>query len=103
MKFLALILSIYIFVLNLVPCDDYLAHEEGFKTEISQAADHEHQHQGTDLCSPFCICQCCHVNAIQIKFVNEKFAIAYFSTQDFFYLSGTEKDFTSSILQPPRA
>jgi len=102
MKFLAFILAIYILALNLAPCEDYTVLDDEVKTEISQAAVDDHQHQGLDLCSPFCICQCCHINAMHIKFVNIKFNISYISTQDFFYLNGIEKDFTTSILQPPR-
>ncbi|MCF7561605.1 hypothetical protein L3X39_13240 [Sabulilitoribacter multivorans] len=103
MKLLAFILSLYIFALNLAPCEDNAALDNEVKTEISQAIGDDHQHQDSDLCSPFCICQCCHINATHFKFVNIKFNTIYISTQDFFYLSGTEKDFTTSILQPPRA
>lgn len=102
MKFLAFILSIYIFTLNLAPCEDYKEPDNEVQTEISQAVGDDHQHQGLDLCSPFCICQCCHINAMHFKFINVKFNISYISTQDFFYLNGTEKDFATSILQPPR-
>ena len=38
-----------------------------------------------------------------VQFANIKLDVPYISTQDFFYLNGTEKDFTTSILQPPRA
>ena len=103
MKYLAFILSIYIFALNLAPCEDYSALDNEVKTEISQAVDHEHQHQNLDLCSPFCICQCCHISTINFKFVDVSINTSYISTQDFFYQNGTEKDFTTSILQPPRA
>ncbi len=103
MKFLAFILSIYIFALNLAPCEDYTMLDNEIQTEISHLADDDHQHQGADLCSPFCICQCCHISAMHFKFVYEKLDISNISTQDFFYQSGTEKDFTTSILQPPRA
>jgi hypothetical protein len=103
MKYLAFILSIYILALNLAPCEDYVVFDNEVKTEITQLANNDHQHQGLDLCSPFCICQCCHITATHFKFVNIKFNTVYISTQDFFYINGTEKDFTSSILQPPRA
>jgi len=103
MKHLAFILSIYIFGLNLAPCADYIPTDNiDAKTELSQAKE-DHQQQDSDLCSPFCICQCCHISTINFKFVNVKFNISYISTQDFFYLNGIEKDFTTSILQPPRA
>jgi hypothetical protein len=103
MKHLAFILSIYIFGLNLAPCADYIPTDNiDAKTEISQAIDSDHQHQDSDLCFPFCICQCCHINATYIKFADLKFQFTYISTQDFLHLNDTEKDFTTSILQPPR-
>ncbi len=103
MKFLAFILSIYIFALNLAPCEDNATLDNEVQTEISQGMDNDHQHQDSDLCSPFCICQCCHINATYFQFADLKFNFPYISTQDFLYLNGTEKDFTTSILQPPRA
>ncbi|WP_418645780.1 DUF6660 family protein [Tenacibaculum insulae] len=102
MKFLAFILSIYIFALNLAPCADFDVSDNDVKTEISQAMDNDHQHQDSDLCSPFCICQCCHINATYFQFSYIKYEITFISTQDFFYHNGIEKDFTTSILQPPR-
>lgn len=105
MKKLAFILSVYIFALNFAPCADYDVSDDDVKTEISQIidTDHDHEHQDSDLCSPFCICQCCHISATHVQFANIKLDLPYISTQDFFYLNGTEKDFTTSILQPPRA
>jgi hypothetical protein len=105
MKFLAFILSLYIYTLNLAPCEDYEAgvFNNDVKTEISQIVDNDHQHQDLDLCSPFCICQCCHISTMTFKFVDVKFNTSYISTQDFFYQNGIEKDFTTSILQPPKA
>ena len=103
MKYLAFILSIYILALNLAPCEDYTVLDNEVQTEVSQVTDSNHQHQGSDLCSPFCICQCCHISTINFKFVDVSINTSYISTQDFFYQNGTEKDFTTSILQPPRA
>ncbi|WP_117881276.1 DUF6660 family protein [Aureibaculum luteum] len=103
MKHLAFILSIYIFALNVAPCADYVVIDDDAKTEISQAMDNDHQHQDSDLCSPFCICQCCYISATYMQFVDLKLDITPISTQDFLSLNGTEKDFNTSILQPPRA
>lgn len=103
MKHLAFILSIYIFALNLTPCADYVVSDNDVKTEISQAMDNDHQHQDSDLCSPFCICQCCHISATYLHFADLTLDITLISTQDSLHLNGTEKDFTTSILQPPRA
>jgi len=95
-------LSIYIFALNLAPCEDYIAHDDEVKTVLSQLVGDDHHHQGTDLCSPFCICQCCQINITHFSIPSIKFNMAAISTQDFFYLNGSEKDFSTSILQPPR-
>jgi hypothetical protein len=102
MKLLAFILSIYIFALNLTPCEDGIVSDGEVKTEVSHTTD-DHQHQGSDLCSPFCICQCCHINATYYQFVYTNIDFKYISTQDFFYHKSLEKDITTSILQPPRA
>ena len=102
MKILAFILSIYIFVLNIAPCEDYTVLDNEVNTEISQAVGDDHNHLSSDLCSPFCICQCCHINTTHFKIVNIMFETSNFSTQDFFYLNGLEKEFTTSILEPPR-
>lgn len=101
MKYLAVLLSMYLLALNLAPCTDVVTSDTDAKTEFSQAAN-DHQHQDSDLCSPFCICQCCHVSATYSQFTYIKLDINYISTQDFFYLNGTEKDITTSILQPPK-
>jgi hypothetical protein len=100
MKILTLILAFYIFALNLTPCADFVVPNDLVKTEVSQIND-DHQHQDSDLCSPFCICQCCHVNASDLQVAFIKIEVSEISTQDFFYRNGSEKDFTASILQPP--
>jgi hypothetical protein len=102
MKFLAFILSIYIFALNLAPCEDNATHDNEVQTEISQGMDNDHQHQDSDLCSPFCICQCCHVSAVHFDIPDLKLDISFISTKDVLYLNGSEKDFTNSVLQPPQ-
>lgn len=102
MKYLAVILSIYIFALNVAPCTDYDASDDNAKTEISQANGDDHQHQDSDGCSPFCICQCCQISAIYFDAPHLEFNIVYMATQDFFYLNGSEKNITTSLLQPPQ-
>ncbi len=102
MKFLAAILSIYIFALNLVPCEDSCDFDNEVKTEISKTLDNDHKHQDTDSCSPFCNCQCCHVHATHFKIVDFIIATTSISTEVFYHFKGLEKDFNSTILQPPQ-
>ena len=102
MKFLAAILSIYIFTLNLVPCEDNSALENEVKTEISIEIDDNHEHQNADLCSPFCICQCCHISITNFYLIDYTIPNPFISTEMFHYTDGLEKDFNLSILQPPQ-
>lgn len=102
MKVLALILSIYIFALNLVPCEDNAIPDNEVKTEISQALDNDHQHQGADLCSPFCQCHCCHIHVTHFNVVDYSLSNTIISTQLFYCSEGLEKDFNTNLLQPPQ-
>ena len=102
MKFLALILSLYIFALNLAPCDDYGTVDNEVNTEISQAIGDDHQHQDSDLCSPFCNCHCCHIHATHFKIVDFTINFTDISTEVFYHFNGLVKDFNPTILQPPQ-
>ncbi|MBU3823129.1 hypothetical protein KO566_13785 [Flavobacteriaceae bacterium XHP0103] len=102
MKFLAFILSIYIFTLNLVPCEDTGTFDNEVKTEISQDLGDNHQHQDADLCSPFCICQCCHIHVTHFNVVDYSLSNTVIPTQLFYYFDGLEKDFNTTLLQPPQ-
>ena len=102
MKFLALILSIYILALNFAPCEDNSTSDNDTNTKISQNIDFDHQHSNSDLCSPFCQCCCCHIHAIDFNFDDLKLTISETSTEVFFHIYGLEKNFNNSILQPPR-
>ncbi len=101
MKFIAFILSIYIFALNLTPCEDNTVSDSEVKTEISHSTD-DHQHQDIDLCSPFCSCQCCHIYATYFKIIDFTIDTTNISTEVFYHFNGLEKDFNSTILQPPQ-
>lgn len=102
MKVLALILSIYILGLNIVPCADYDTSTQEVKTEVSQALDHDHQHQDSDLCSPFCQCHCCHIHVAQFKTAEYELSNSFILTQLFYYFDGFEKHYNHTLLQPPQ-
>ena len=102
MKFLAFVLSIYVLALNLAPCEDNAGLDIEVKTEISQAIGDDHQHQEADLCSPFCICHCCHIHATYFKIADFKEDTTDISTEVFYHFNGLVKDYNSNILQPPQ-
>ncbi|MGH1384007.1 DUF6660 family protein [Kordia sp.] len=102
MKFLAAILSIYIFTLNFLPCGDSSNADNEIKIEISHDVNDDHGHQDSDLCSPFCHCNCCHINVMQFKIVDFTLATIDISTKIFHYSDGLIKNFNPTILQPPQ-
>ncbi|MDY0779366.1 DUF6660 family protein [Tenacibaculum sp. IB213877] len=102
MKLLTFILSIYIFGLNLMPCEDNGMTQKDIQTEISQKLNNDHQHQDSDLCSPFCQCHCCHVHITQFKIVDYSISTSVISTHIFLNFEGIEKNFNTTLLQPPQ-
>ena len=102
MRILALLLSIYILALNFAPCEDSGGTTIDANTEISQNADNGHQHSNDDLCSPFCQCCCCHMNAINYPFADNSLSPVDISSKLFLHFESLGKDYHTSILQPPR-
>jgi len=102
-KFFSIILTIYFLGLNFAPCSDAVPNSDDGHTEISQAADAGHDHATRDMCSPFCQCNCCHVNTIDSflsAFKPLQPIVAQLSTLHF---DSRGKDFQNLLLQPPRA
>ncbi|WP_089378790.1 DUF6660 family protein [Lutibacter flavus] len=102
MKFIAAILSIYIFALNLVPCEDYESPNYQVKTEISQDMDDNHQHQEGDFCSPFCSCQCCQISFTNFNIMDYDVLSTFTAAEEIHFLYRLEKDYYPTILQPPQ-
>jgi len=64
MKFMAYILSIYIFSLLTYPCQDAICNTHLCKIEKSTDHNKSHDEQKCHGCSPFCVCCCCHANTL---------------------------------------
>lgn len=63
MKAFFTILAIYMMAVFLMPCADTFqkdAFQNNKVTHEAAAKEHNHEHSETaDLCSPFCVCNCC--------------------------------------------
>jgi len=101
-KILAFILSIYILALNFTPCEDSSAFDNSSNTEIVQLQDFDHEHHASDLCSPFCHCQCCQVHAADFDMIEFATLTTEISSEVFFHFDNLGKDIPNPILQPPR-
>lgn len=67
MKYISLILSVYILALALLPCADQIdwcISDKGSDQaiELAETGAHDHSGDSKDLCSPLCTCSCCHIN-----------------------------------------
>lgn len=107
MKSAAFILSIYILLLTTIPCADSgeKCQDVSGNCAISQTHNfsHGHSEEKNDSCSPFCVCNCCHVSVLITS-------IIYFSKSTEVlenFMQSFYKEITSqyncSIWQPPKA
>jgi len=102
-KFIHLILSIYIIALSCLPCSDAGDYIKNKKASVTTQEKSASGHQD-DSCSPFCICNCCHssgfyktadyITAAAIKINRENTKMEYSPV----FLS----NFYTSIWQPPK-
>ena len=106
MKILNIILALYVTLLSCLPCadveTDVIEH-----TSVRVAANHDnHSHnKKDDMCSPFCICNCCGQQTLSL--VSEQIYVFSKSYQEIKsavpdYKSVFYSDFYGSIWQPPQ-
>jgi hypothetical protein len=105
-KFLNYILSIYLVALSCLPCADIEVSSAAHKaTEIASNHDDHSHNKENDLCSPFCICNCC---GQQILNFSQEIAPQFrkiateITTQIPAYKSILTSNFYGSIWQPPQ-
>ncbi|WP_374988006.1 DUF6660 family protein [Marinoscillum sp. MHG1-6] len=101
MKFFAIIMTILILTLSLTPCGD--EDTDCRQDEISLLEAHQHHdHHTSDLCSPLCVCQCCHTNLVvcnlYLSITSQRTIVENRSTFSPVLIDGI----SSGILQPPQ-
>jgi hypothetical protein len=66
MKFFCYIFSLYFLALSIVPCTDIHAMNGSESAELASFSTDSHENcpheNGSDFCSPFCVCSCCGQN-----------------------------------------
>lgn len=106
MKWINLILSIYIITLSCLPCADVevnsLVHSS--VEFASNHGDHSHDKEN-DLCPPFCSCACCGsqiVSYFETSLITLPILSKSIKTQLPTYTSVFASNFYGSIWQPPQ-
>jgi hypothetical protein len=101
MKNTSCILLFYVLVLIALPCFDVSGHEHIIHTEISQNP-HNHDHNGVDLCSPFCACSCCVSHLISPAYIIQIDTILLSQDYNSGYSASYISSLFASIWQPPK-
>lgn len=106
MKFLNIILSIYLVALLCIPCADIEVNSVAYSTKEMDGNHKDHSHdKENDLCSPFCICNCCGAQIFNyFPSTNFEFPtiVSAIETKESFYKSTFTSNFFGSIWQPPQ-
>lgn len=101
MKAIAVILSLLVMVLSIAPCADAACGAQGdHATEL--AADHHDHDAADDLCSPLCVCQCCHSHTVISNQFIESVGTDRPSFQPPRYTALLASGFKGAVLQPPQ-
>ena len=104
MRFTAFVFSIYIFALALMPCSDNADHSHNGDNQIAITQTHsdtaEHH---ADMCSPFCLCQCCQTSVVELSLPFIPTAPAMFESAQSSYNRNFQSGFSNIFLPPPMA
>jgi len=105
MKWIAILLSIYLVALSNMPCADMEVDSAVHKTaQFSSESNHSHDKEN-DLCSPFCACNCCGAQVLSYQ-TSEifEFPVAFKMISKALpnYNSVFASTFYGSIWQPPQ-
>lgn len=108
MKLLTVFLSLILLVLSCLPCadsDNEIKFDLDGKFIVENHSDHANDTH-TDLCSPFCICNCCGAQILSftpsIIFNITGITTEYITKIDITYKSHLASMFSGSIWQPPQ-
>ncbi|KVV15856.1 DUF6660 family protein [Flavobacterium sp. TMP13] len=107
-KIKTIILSIYLILLSCLPCADTKVNEFHIDSISTSIANNSHSHTNekhTDLCPPFCSCNCC---AAQVLSFNPAVVFIFIKENQLIlspvptYSSTFQSNFFGSIWQPPQ-
>lgn len=108
MKWLNIILSIYLIILSCMPCTDDVVNVDVSNSSHSELTlNHEnHSHDDKeDTCPPFCICNCCGIQVMTYSAIvtfDFPFTFKKIQPKHTFYKSTLSSSFFGRIWQPPQ-
>ncbi|WP_394334421.1 DUF6660 family protein [Reichenbachiella faecimaris] len=101
MRSIAIILALFILGLSLVPCADNDLSQVDSVSISALNADHDHD-ADVDLCSPFCVCQCCQSHFTTHPSFYSNLVVLPYILLETSYSDLLTDGFQMSVLQPPK-
>jgi len=88
--------------LNVIPCNHDEKSNSTPKNQVTQFENHRQKHDYSELCSPFCLDENCHIHItfIEIEDFNLKINTKFFAAFD--YTESAGYNILYSIFQPPQ-
>ncbi len=102
MKFVAIIISIFIFYMVSVPCVDEVIHIEKSILAKSTPQGNPCSPSEHDACTPFCVCSCCGVVVVIANIYFDSQPIFAFKTVFLSFNKTFTSNFFQSFWQPPK-
>ncbi len=106
MKWLNIILSVYLIALACMPCADMEINSATHSLATHQSTHENHSHdKANDLCNPFCTCNCCGAQILSFfPAISYDFPLIsmVIKTKEPFYKYVFVSNFYGSIWQPPQ-
>lgn len=99
MKYIAVILSVYVMVLTAIPCNDVHAGTNSATLELAEQS--QNHTSDVDLCSPFCFCHCCQTLSFP-SFFNGLLSNVEVVALNITFKESRFSNHFSSIWQPPK-
>ncbi len=102
MKFVTIILSVFILGLAFTPCSD--AYNSDHQEEITETDKHDHSENKDDSCHSICVCACCGVSFTyeSVRQFETDITNVIISKDDFTYQVAYTFYLLSGIWQPPK-
>ncbi|WP_424963905.1 DUF6660 family protein [Ekhidna sp.] len=100
-KSFAFILSLFLLGLSVAPCTDETTADSIEVSYQESGSDHDHN-ESEDLCSPLCVCHCCHSHLVVQQIFISELGILTFPLQRSTYSDPITSGFVGSLLQPPQ-
>ena len=105
MKALRFILALYIAFLTTLPCVDVCdscSPQGSGQISLYPSNSHSQQHNETDCCSPFCVCNCCQVSVVMQNTIIIPEPIRNCISEIPVCLSGKIREISLPFWQPPK-